>query len=312
MNEITHDQGGRRSYRARTGIAALNLIAPGLGLFRVGNWRVGALFLLAPFLMLPLFAFGMGHLPITSYGGAILTLVMILGLLAALYIVPVVLTWRESSFSSPARIWSRWYSLTAIAIVMQLTSQLAVSLMHHFYKPFYAPAESMAPTIGRGDRFIVNMRWRGPFQRGEIIVFKGPDNLRISRIVAISGDRIAMRDGVPILNGKAAVQSSQGEVAFMGFDGPRSALKLAERLPGEASVHRVLDTGRSEFDDTPEAVVPPNHVFVLGDNRDYSADSRVPRKLFGVGMVPLNAIIGRPMYIYWSSDHSKIGMRLDR
>jgi len=51
---------------------------------------------------------------------------------------------------------------------------------------------------------------------------------------------------------------------------------------------------------------------VLGDNRDSSADSRVPIWLGGVGMVPLSAIMGRPMYIHWSSNRSKIGKRLDR
>lgn len=312
MNDRTCDQAGRRSYRARSGVTALNLIAPGLGLLRLGNWRAGVTLLLAPFALLALVTFGMGHLPITSYGRAIFALVVVLGLLAALYVVPVVLTWRESRFRSPARGWSRWYGLTVVAIIVLFLLQLAPPLMHHFYKPFRAASDSMTPTIGKGDKFIADMRWRGPIGRGEIVIFKGPDSVRISRIAAIAGDRIAMRGGVPIVNGKVAVQSPRKQPAFGGYNGSQSTALLTEHLPGEASMHRVLDTGPSEFDDMREVVVPPNHLFVLGDNRDRSADSRVPTELAGVGMVPLAAIIGRPMYIHWSSNHAKIGMRLDR
>lgn len=312
MNNRSNDQVGQRSYRARTGITALNLITPGLGLFRVGNWRVGVLLLLAPFALLALVTVGVGHLPITSYGRAIFALVVVLGLLAALYVVPAVLTWRESRFRSPAHGWSRWYGLVVIATVVLSVLQLVQPLMHHFFKPFYAPSESMAPTIGKNDKLIADMRWRGPLRRGEVVIFEGPDGVRIYRIAALPGDRVAMRGGVPVLNGKAAVQAPQGQATFVGDVGSHSAAMLSERLPGEASIHRVLDTGPTEFDDTQEVVVPANHLFVLGDNRDLSADSRVPPELSGVGMVPLTALIGRPMYIHWSSDHAKIGMRLDR
>jgi signal peptidase I len=156
------------------------------------------------------------------------------------------------------------------------------------------------------------MRWRGPFRRGEVVLFKGPYGVRISRIAAIPGDRIAMRRGVPIVNGNAAVQSPDGQTTFTGYDGSHSAAMFSERLPSEPSAHRVLDTGPSEFDEMREVAVPANTLFVLGDNRDSSADSRVPSDLGGVGLVPVSAIIGRPMYIHWSDDRSKIGMRLDR
>jgi signal peptidase I len=310
MTDVTHDEMSRRKYPARAGVTALNLIAPGLGLARLGNWRAAVPFLLAPFALFALFTLGMGHFPITSYGRAIFALTVVFGSLAALYLVPAVLTWHGSKFRSPSRGWSRWYGLIAIAAIVIFLSQLALPLMHRFYKPFYAPSESMAPTIGKGDKFIADMRWRGPVKRGEIVIFKGPYGIRISRIVAIPGDRIAMHGGLPILNGNAAVQSPDGQTTYLGYDGSHSATMLTERLPGEASTHRVLDTGPSEFDEMREVVVPADTVFVIGDNRDSSADSRVPSDLGGVGMVPSSAIIGRPMYIHWSADHSRIGIRL--
>ena len=312
MTDATSDEMSGRTRLARTAITALNLIAPGLGLLRLGNWRAAVIFLLAPFAMLPLLTFGMGHLPLTSYGRVVFALVMAIGLWGAVYVASALLTWRKSRFRSPAHLWSRWYGILAVAIVVLAASQFAPTLMHQFYKPFFAPSESMAPTIGKGDKFIADMRWRGPVRHGEIVIFKGPDGVRVSRIAAIPGDRIAMRDGVLVLNGHSVFQSPAGKTAFASYDGMRSAAMLTEQLPGETSAHRVLDRGHSEFDDTQEVVVPSNHVFLLGDNRDSSADSRVPLELGGVGIVPLGAILGRPMYIHWSADRSKIDMRLDK
>jgi signal peptidase I len=311
MVEAENNQGKRRSYAARIGITALNLILPGLGLLRLGQWRNGILALLMPFPLLILFTFGMGHFPITSHESALFALGVISCLTLAVYIVPAALTWRASRFHSTTPILSRWYSLTAIAIATLFLMQLVPPLMHNLYKPFYAPSESMAPTINKGDKFIADIRWRGPFRRGDVVLFNGPDNVRVYRIAAIAGDKIAMRSGVVILNGTAVAQLPEVRTTVEGYDGLQPAAKLAERLPDEAMPHSIIDMGPSVLDNMTEVVVPANHIFVLGDNRDLSADSRVPPAQTGVGLVPTSAVIGRPMYIHWSSDRAKIGRRLD-
>jgi signal peptidase I len=170
----------------------------------------------------------------------------------------------------------------------------------------------MAPIIGKGDKFIADMRWRGPLRPGEMIIVDSAEGIRGGRIAATAGDRIAMRSGVPVVNGNAAVQTREGQVSFVGSNGLESATLLTEHLPGEAPLHRVLESGPSQFDDMQQVLVPAGHVFILGDNRDSAADSRVPPDLGGLGMVPLSAVVGRQMYIYWSSDRSRIGRRLDR
>ena len=302
----------RRRVRTRVGITALNLILPGLGLIRLGDRRGAMLAFVAPFVLGALVTFGFGYLPITGYGVAVAALVLAIVLLGATYIVPIILTWRKSRLRGSSHWWSRWYALALIAVVMLGLLRGLPPLMHKFFKPFYAPSGSMAPTIGNGDKFVVDMRWRGPPTRGDVVVFQAPDSTRVYRIAAIAGDRIAMRAGVPIVNGVAVAQHAERGVTVDDFDGPHPATILTEGLPGERSSHHILDSEASQFDDMREAIGPPGHVFVLGDNRDRAADSRVPPEQLGVGMVPTTAIIGRAMYIHWSSSRAKIGNRLDR
>ena len=82
MIDEANEEVGRRKNLPRAGLTALNLIAPGLGIARLGNWRLAAPFLLAPFVLIALVTFGMGHFPITSYDGALFALLLLLGLLA--------------------------------------------------------------------------------------------------------------------------------------------------------------------------------------------------------------------------------------
>ncbi|PZU11529.1 signal peptidase I [Sphingomonas sp.] len=311
MDDAVIDRSKRRGFLARIGIVALNLITPGLGLIRLNDWRTGVPLLFAPFVVVILFVFGQGNFPIVGYFSATIALVLTFISLAALYLIPITLTWTRSRVRAPLKWWSHWYSILAIAVSVLLLMQFMPPLMQNFYKGYYLPSDSMAPTAAKNDKVIADMRWRGPLRRGEVVLFRGPDGVRISRIAAIEGDRIAMRNGVPIVNGQPATRTPHGSKIFRGYGVEKPVLILIERLPGETYPHDIFDAGTFEFDNMEQTLVPEDHFFVLGDNRDFSADSRVPRSLGGVGMVPLNALVGRAMYIYWSDDHDKIGTRFD-
>ena len=163
-------------------------------------------------------------------------------------------------------------------------------------------------------------------QRGDVVVFRHPgkDSDLIKRVIGLPGDTIAVRGGRLILNGQAVPRQSlpAAKIAISANSPCRTVPPAApviatvggqpyclyhayrETLPGGPSytVLDQLDAGPA--DDFPAARVPPGHVFLMGDNRDDSLDSRFPAFEGGIGMVPTEQLIGRAMVTFWSTDGS--------
>ena len=233
---------------------------------------------------------------------------------------------------------------------------LAVLAFHSFIaKPFYIPSISMTPNLLVGDRLVVSKypygwnwssvsfhllprgKWRalgGTPEYGDIVIVvpKDRNDDLIKRVVALPGDRIALKGGQIYLNGMAIKREMEpplrlpADDALMCDDGQgqswcyssddmarhrarmpdgKFVLELPtwrETLPNGAT-YLTLDTSNEANDDMDEVKVPAGHVFLMGDNRDHSADSRVPAFANGLGgAVPLHDVGGRAEFITFSLD----------
>ena len=217
--------------------------------------------------------------------------------------------------------------------------------------PFSIPSESMLPRLLIGDYLFVlkpaygfsrwslpwgepavpgHVRWATP-SRGDVVVFRGPhgeDHDVIKRVIGLPGDTVQMRHGQVILNGVAIPKVRMADFVlplspnygadkcaapFQSMDAGKPVCRYPqyrETLPGGRS-YQVLDQGTVPADDTKVYSVPANDVFLMGDNRDNSADSRfpapddaLPGEQAGMGFVPLDHVEGRALVGFFSTDGS--------
>ena len=226
---------------------------------------------------------------------------------------------------------------------------LAVLAFHSLVaKPFYIPSTSMVPNLMVGDRLVVSKYpygwswvstsfhllprgdwrvWPATPEYGDVVIAVPPtrDEDYIKRVVGRPGDRIAVRDGQVILNGKPVPQRVEPDLRIPVdaqicnnvpcldyFEPFRTRLAdgrdvyevpvLRETLPNGAT-YRVIDYFKQPLDDFAEITVPEGHVFLMGDNRDHSADSRAATGASGLGgPVPLENVGGRAEFITFSLD----------
>lgn len=201
---------------------------------------------------------------------------------------------------------------------------LVVLLIRSFlYEPFRIPSGSLKPTLQVGDFIIVNkfdyglrlpilhtkILPLGEPKTGDIMVFHFPENPNlylIKRVIGIPGDHIRYQDKVLYINGEKMSQTLVGSAMDNNGDKNLSwpAIELTENLHG--IIHKIYQRPDVAAQDIAEFVVPADHYFVMGDNRDNSNDSRY------WGFVPEENITGKAIRIWLSWDGSHTNIRWDR
>ena len=222
---------------------------------------------------------------------------------------------------SSIRQWSQ--SIVQFACIFAALSVAKVAIA----EPYYVPSGSMEPTLLIGDELLATKYTYGyssaslPIsivlpatrrildalpERGDVVVFRAPGDrsqVWVKRVIGLPGDRIALRSGKLWINGEQAALRQDGIGQLETENGSViEAARYIETLPGQRQHPIFKLTSDGPYDNVPEVIVPPDHLFVMGDNRDNSADSRVPVEDGGVGMLPTHDLIGRARGLVGSWD----------
>jgi signal peptidase I len=212
-------------------------------------------------------------------------------------------------------------SETALESLSSICTVLAVGLfvMTFIFQNFEIPSASMEKTLLIGDHVLVDrvslsppshwfplVHYREP-QRGDIIVFlkphpESPDLYLVKRCIGLPGDHIHLQHGVVYLNG-IALNIPQAQMPRDDGDPDDAYVPYRDDFPADLEgIEQAASNNNAALwsVDLPnhivdgDLVVPPNHFFMMGDNRTKSLDSRF------WGFVPRENIVGRPLFIYWS------------
>ena len=196
------------------------------------------------------------------------------------------------------------------------------------YEPFNIPSGSMVPTLLVGDYLFVSKYSYGysrhslplslPLisgrifgsvpERGDVAVFKLPKDNKtdyIKRIIGLPGDKIQVLNGRLFINNELVSRHPIRPYKIQGVLGSIGQVAQYEEMLPDGSKHLIIEKGDNFWlDNTPIYTVPPGYVFAMGDNRDDSQDSRVLRE---VGYIPLQNLVGRAEFLFFSHDPDPIG-----
>ena len=263
---------------------SLSILAPGLGHVYNGNLLKGILFCGLWFLL-----FTAAYVGLTgSLSGLICGVIIVI--LCSVFIAIHATIDAVRLQAAHLKWYNKWYVYVCAWLVVILPLQ-AVDLFTQQeigeLKAFRVPMDSMAPTLKKGEYFMAILYQYGDWipERGDIVIFPFSDDRSkrfVKRIVGLPGEQIQIKNKIVFINGQA-------------LDDPWGVRDRNKTFPADISPR----------DNYGPVSIPEGYVFVMGDNRDFSSDSRF------WGFVDIEDIQGKPLFIYWSDDLSRVGKQLE-
>jgi signal peptidase I len=261
--------------------AILSSLAPGQGQLYNGQIIKGISFLLSLILLLfIMFRIGLHH---SFYGLAIVLLIFMFFLL---FIIGEAFFTARKKKEFILKPYNKWYIYLLIILLINSIVLIPTNFLTNKVLGFSAykmPTGSMEPTLSIGDYLVADLKYfkKNELQKGDLVIFQSPEDpakISIKRIIALEGEKIE-------------IKSKQVYIDDV-------------RLSEGYKVHHDNEVypGRDNFG---PVIVPSDHCFVLGDNRDKSMDSRHWDSL------PIKNIKGKPLYIYWARDITRMGMKIE-
>lgn len=263
----------------------LSLIQPGLGQVYNGEIRKALLIYIVPILLIPgmILCLNNTFIKIFLVGYAVLG-----SAYYALVFMDAVKTARNLSHNYTPKKYNKLIAYIGISILVVIVSQsIGLAVKTNIIQAFKFPSGSMEPTLLIGDHILVDRREsaKNP-NRGDLIVFKYPEDPAkdfVKRVVAVSGDRVEIKDKVLYVNG---IEVKEPYVSHQEAD--------------------MIPASQNPRDNYGPQVIPKDSYFVLGDNRDKSYDSRF------WGPVSKDKVKGTVKNLYWSWDKGNFAVRWNR
>jgi len=202
---------------------------------------------------------------------------------------------------------------------------IALLIRSFIFEPFNIPSGSMKPNLLVGDFIFVSKYSYGfskhslPFsiplipgkifsntpERGDIVVFKTPENNRtdyIKRVIGLPGDKIQIKNGIIFINGSEILRKKLNDFIDTDKQSSNKRVRMYNEYFFNKEVNILDITDNGIADNTQLFNVPENHFFVMGDNRDNSQDSRF---ISTVGFIPYENLVGKAQFIFFSLENAR-------